>query len=284
MKRNLCETFFKISALSLIAVAPALGCGVEPMDPESEARQTAEEEVGVVESAITYDGHDYLFVITPKTWEEAQSHCQLAGGYSLVTINDANEEAFLHTQETKRGLSNWWIGANDRGIEGSWVWANGSSVYTNWAPGEPNNHGGNEDCVMDNWYGNGQWNDGTCNSTFPFICERDPAPTGNRGSFSYTASNTASATVNTYNYSIQLYAGQLLTVGTCGVPGSSGSGDTYLRINNPYGQEIASNNDSGGTCSLLSNISIVVPVTGAYTVRAGCYNSGSCSGTVAFNY
>jgi hypothetical protein len=278
--------FSKLGMLVLAGAVPAIGCGGEPVDAESEAKQAAMADVGVTESAITYGGHDYLFVTTPKTWDEAQSYCQLAGGYSLVTINDAAEESFLDTQEAHRFLYNWWIGANDKGIEGVWVWSNGSSSYTNWYPGEPNDAGG-EDCAIDRYSSassTGQWNDVPCGNAYPFICERNSAPTSNRGSFTYSASNTSSATVNTHNYSLYLYAGQVFTVGTCGVPGASGSGDTYLRINSPNGQEIASSDDAGSPCGVLSNISIVIPVTGTYTLRAGCFSSNSCGGTVAFNY
>ncbi|HYO58560.1 lectin-like protein [Archangium sp.] len=290
--------FSKLGVLVLAGVVPAIGCGGELVDAESEAKQAAMADVGVTESAVTNpaNGHDYLFVTTLKTWDEAQAYCQLAGGYSLVTINDAAEEMFLQYQEHARGqglLYGWWIGANDRGIEGSWTWVNGTSSYTNWYPGEPNDAYYREDCATDR-FGNPsggfyteQWNDDSCSVPHPFICERDTAPTSNRGSFPYAASNTNSADIytgNTHNYALHLYAGQVFTVGTCGVPGATGSGDTYLRIRNPSGSEIASNDDASGPCGLLSNISIVVPVTGTYTIVAGCYSSGSCSGTVAFNY
>jgi hypothetical protein len=290
MKKNLGEVFRKLGLMSLVATAAATGCGVEPMEQESGAGPVTPEEVSVVESAMVYGGHDYLFVVTPKTWDEAQSYCQLAGGYSLVTINDASEEAFLETQERYRGLYNWWIGANDRGFEGAWGWSNGASSFSNWYPGEPNDADGVEDCAVDrfSWSEGGifdeRWNDYACNRSFAFICERDPAPTANRGSFFYTASNTSSATANTHNQSIFLFAGQVFTAGTCGVPGAGGSGDTYLRINNPNGQEMARNDDAGSDCGLLSNISVVIPATGSYTIRAGCFSSGSCSGTVAYNY
>jgi len=295
MKRNLSGMFSKLGLLVLAAV-PVIGCGGAPMDAESDAKQAAMEDVGVTQSAVTYGGHDYLFVTTLKSWDEAQAYCQLAGGYSLVTSNDAAEESFLQLQEAKRGnglLYGWWIGANDRGLEGSWTWVNGTSSYTNWYPGEPNDAYSREDCATDR-FGNPsggfyteQWNDDSCSVPHPFICERDTVPTSNRGSFPYTASNTNSADIstgNTHNYSVQLYAGQLFTAGTCGVPGATGSGDTYLRIMNPSGSEITYNDDAGGPCGFLSNISIVVPVTGTYTIVAGCFSSGSCSGTVAYNY
>jgi Lectin C-type domain len=290
MKRNLCEVFGKLSIFSLVALVAATGCGPEQLEPASEGKPVAPEEVNVSKSAIVYGGHDYLFVTTPVNWDWAKMFCQQAG-YSLVTINDASEEAFLQTQEFHRGLYNWWIGANDKGIEGSWGWSNGTSSYANWYPGEPNNGGNGEDCAVDrfSWKVGGiydeRWNDSPCEMEFPFICERDSAPTVNQGSFSYSASNTYNATVNTYNYSLPLRFGQIVTVGTCGVPGASGSGDTYLRIlRNGSPITYAENDDAGSPCGVLSNISFFVYESATYTIQAGCYGSGSCSGTVAITY
>lgn len=279
------RAFWKSVILGSMAAVALSGCGPEALEPSAEVDK---EELGVTSQAIAYGGHDYLFVKTPKTWQEAQSLCSI-NGYKLVTINDANEEAFLATHEANFGLYNWWIGLNDLGSEGFFVWDGGFSSYSNWYPGEPNNSG-NEDCVADRFADQGsnryseQWNDFPCNSQLAFICERDPEPVSNRGSYSYSASNTSSGTVGTSNQSVYLYAGQLFTVATCGVPGASRVGDTYLRVNNPFGQEIAANDDAGGACGVGSNISFVVPTSGTYTIRAGCFSSGSCSGTVAYNY
>jgi ELWxxDGT repeat protein len=97
----------------------------------------------------------------------------------------------------------------------------------------------------------------------------------------YSASNTSSATVNTVNRTIPLTGGQRLTLGTCGVTGASYSGDTYLRLYGPSGTQVAANDDA---CGVGSNFTYTVPAGagGNYQLRAGCYSSGSCSGTVAW--
>ncbi|HEX8702354.1 MAG TPA: hypothetical protein VF815_26205, partial [Myxococcaceae bacterium] len=105
-----------------------------------------------------------------------------------------------------------------------------------------------------------------------------PVP-GAGGSFSYSATNTASATQNTTNRSVVLNAGQTLQVGTCTVPGASGTGDTYLRLYGVNGSQVTSNDDSCGTLSFLS---YKATQGGTYEIRAGCYSTGSCSGTVAY--
>ncbi|NVJ21282.1 MULTISPECIES: trypsin-like peptidase domain-containing protein [Myxococcus] len=104
----------------------------------------------------------------------------------------------------------------------------------------------------------------------------NPPPTT---TFAFTATNTANATVNTTDKTVTLAAGQTLQFGTCTLPGASGSGDTYLRLTNSAGTSVASNDDS---CSLLSFVSYTAPTAGTYTMRAGCYSSNSCSGTVAY--
>jgi hypothetical protein len=102
-----------------------------------------------------------------------------------------------------------------------------------------------------------------------------------RGSFSYSASNTSSATVNTVNRNVYLRPGQNVALGTCGVAGSSGSGDTYLRLFDTANANVASNDNS---CGLLSNLSYNVPAmaAGTHQIHAGCFSTLSCSGTVAY--
>jgi hypothetical protein len=102
------------------------------------------------------------------------------------------------------------------------------------------------------------------------------------GSRPYSAANTNSATTNTPNFSISLGAGQTITAGTCGVAGSSGTGDTFLRLFDAANHEVASNDDAGGACGTLSTLSFTTPVAGTFQLRAGCFSSSSCSGTVAY--
>jgi hypothetical protein len=254
----------------------AAGCVGEVIDEEG---VDEEGNLGEAMQPVTYNGHDYLFVVTPRDWGAAKTTCEL-NGYKLVTINDASEESFLQYEESYRGGGQWWIGYHDQGIEGSWIWDDGTVInYSNWAPGEPNNDK-NQDCAQDNYNGSGQWDDNYCTAGLKFICERTTIPDSNSGSFSYSASNTNSGTQNTTNISVPLWAGQTLTLGTCGVFGASYSGNTWLRLNNPSGGEVASfDNGCGGNGT---NFSYIAPTTGTYIIRAGCSGSGSCNGTVAW--
>ncbi|WP_375772481.1 serine protease [Archangium gephyra] len=103
------------------------------------------------------------------------------------------------------------------------------------------------------------------------------------GSFTYSASNTRNATRSTVDYKVMLNDGQTVQLGTCAVAGSSGSGDTFLRLVNAAGLEVGANDNA---CGSLSSLSYTLPVGagGTYTIRAGCASNRSCSGTVAYTF
>ncbi|NOJ77583.1 serine protease [Myxococcus xanthus] len=110
------------------------------------------------------------------------------------------------------------------------------------------------------------------------LCNTTPPPPT---SFDFTASNTQNATVNTTRHTVELTAGQSLTVGTCGLTGASATGDTWLRVNGPSGIEVASNDDGCAT-GRGSNVTFTAGAAGNYEIIAGCYGNTSCSGTVAW--
>ncbi|RKH04282.1 kelch repeat-containing protein [Corallococcus carmarthensis] len=123
----------------------------------------------------------------------------------------------------------------------------------------------------------------SCSGTISWsvIGASTPPPAGGN-TLPYSTTNTSSAQMNTVNKSIALAAGQKLTLGTCGVTGASFIGDTYLRLYGPTGSQVAFNDDACGGAG--SNFTYTVPAGGGggYQLRAGCYSSGSCSGTVAW--
>ncbi|MFL5352434.1 RCC1 domain-containing protein [Archangium sp.] len=96
----------------------------------------------------------------------------------------------------------------------------------------------------------------------------------------YSASNTNSAQQNTFNRTFTLNAGDMLEVGTCNLTGATASGDTYLRLFGTSATQVVYNDDScGGVASYLQ---YTATSSGSYELRAGCFSSGSCSGTVVF--
>jgi hypothetical protein len=116
-------------------------------------------------------GHKYFVCYSSFDWENAQNTCKKMFKGDLVTINDATENDFVHSVALLSGADALWIGINDTKTEGTFVWASKEPVsYTNWEPGEPNDHLGNEDCGQI-YRSTGTWNDLSCTDQLFFICE-----------------------------------------------------------------------------------------------------------------
>jgi V8-like Glu-specific endopeptidase len=105
----------------------------------------------------------------------------------------------------------------------------------------------------------------------------EPPPTS---SYSYSATNTNSARRNTVNKTVALTAGQRITLGTCGLPGATFTGDTFLRLYNASGTQVANNDDGCG--GVGSSITFTATTAGNYEIRGGCFQNSACTGTVAW--
>ncbi|MFL5358481.1 trypsin-like serine peptidase [Archangium sp.] len=109
-----------------------------------------------------------------------------------------------------------------------------------------------------------------------------PPPPPSANAFTYSATNTSSAQQNTVNKSIALNAGDVVEVGTCNLTGASANGDTYLRLNDGSGAQVASNDDSCGGLSSYFKYTVPAGRGGTHVIRAGCYSSVTCGGTVVW--
>ncbi|XP_042560807.1 ladderlectin-like [Clupea harengus] len=101
-----------------------------------------------------YGTRCFQFVSTARTWAESESHCVAMGG-NLASVHSIAEYSFIQELIRKRtqGAPRTWIGGYDAAQEGLWFWSDGSRFdYTNWAPGQPDNAGG-EHCVEMNFPG-----------------------------------------------------------------------------------------------------------------------------------
>jgi hypothetical protein len=263
---------FTVLALS-VGCLLEIGCGATADPTESADPKALPTEM--VTSEIVNNTHDYFFVQTPQTWPLARAYCNLTG--HLVTIGDSGENEFVRAQAQQHAIGAWWIGRNDQAVETVWRWENNEALrYDNWASGEPNNFN-NEDCATIDSV-TGQWNDLDCNVAKTFICERDQGPVATTQNFVYSATNTNSTTQNFRLATIVSHPGSVVNVGTCGLPGASATGDTQLRIFDPTNTtEVASNDDACG--GFGSNVSFI-PTSINYVIRAGCFGSGTCSGTI----
>jgi len=120
----------------------------------------------------------------------------------------------------------------------------------------------------------GCYSSNSCSGTLSYVIQPG-------GSYAYSASSTVSATANTVNRTVRLEVGDIIQVGTCGLPDATGTGDTFLRLYNPSNTEVQSNDDSDG-CGLNSYFAHTAATAGDYQIRSGCYSGNSCSGTTAY--
>lgn len=114
------------------------------------------------------DGHCYLLGAEASSWLASSVACSDWGG-ALARIDSPEEEALL-SQNTSVDT---WIGLNDRELEGDMRWADDSELgaYSHWAPQQPDDFDGSEDCVELLSDDRG-WNDRPCTDLRAYLCER----------------------------------------------------------------------------------------------------------------
>jgi hypothetical protein len=135
------------------------------------------------------NGHFYRPISSGTTYTNARAaalNTSFKGqqGY-LVTITSADEDQFIFNNVPQ---SNIWFALTDEIVEGRWVidagpergtvikTSNGQFTgnivgqYNNWASGEPNDWGGNEDYAVTKWNGS-QWNDLGNGHNNPYVIE-----------------------------------------------------------------------------------------------------------------
>ena len=137
----------KVSAKYDEAVADALKINVEKAEFEIpvEDRKDFPE---YLEGAVEYNGHYYKLVDGKGIyWSKAKKACEKVNGH-LVTISDAEEEAFIEDLIEQEGtLYHYWLGATDEKSEGDWRWVDGERVnlpgeggFHKWCGNQPNNN------------------------------------------------------------------------------------------------------------------------------------------------
>ncbi|XP_047671676.1 macrophage mannose receptor 1-like [Tachysurus fulvidraco] len=126
---------------------------------------------GLISITLQYVRHDYLLIKTPMTWANAKTYCEKKN-QSLAVVKTADDWNRLTAEAERHGLGvTGWIGLC---IEvGRWFFSSYSPVtplqnINNWAPGQPDNFGGNQSCIA--MESNGTWSDYCCSDLKPFIC------------------------------------------------------------------------------------------------------------------
>ncbi|XP_054628159.1 C-type lectin domain family 4 member M-like isoform X2 [Dunckerocampus dactyliophorus] len=122
-----------------------------------------------------HDKRCYMFVNEKKTWNDAKSCCIDNGGH-LASVHTKVKYDFLY--ELAGGRRTWFGGYKENN---DWKWVDGStfslkkegegnSKDAKWAPGQPDNRGGSENCV--DIFSAVGLNDLPCSVKQPFICQK----------------------------------------------------------------------------------------------------------------
>jgi len=125
------------------------------------------------------------------TFDEAELACRAMGGILATPKTQAthdflrkiiyNERFWLemsddevdnvYRMQSNFGSFYWdtWMGVKYDPLQAKWVYSDGGVAnFTLWAPGEPNNNRGHEDCVK---MGQTDWQDMQCDFKFSFVCQ-----------------------------------------------------------------------------------------------------------------
>ncbi|MAA79749.1 MAG: hypothetical protein CL916_10860, partial [Deltaproteobacteria bacterium] len=140
---------------------------------------------GVIESGVYY-----LYCETEVTWSTARNQCE-DNGYEMASIrSEAENDAVWDMIDDDA-----WIGYRDVDSDSGWCneylryeWTDGYSGYydfedycspwtdhfstagyNDWASGQPNNHGEDQDCAIMK-YSLGKWYDEECSDTVYYLC------------------------------------------------------------------------------------------------------------------
>ncbi|MFY9342756.1 MAG: lectin-like protein [Planctomycetota bacterium] len=115
----------------------------------------------------------------PMTWAAARAFANSLGA-DLCVIDDLAENTWVANQFL--ALFPLYLGGTDMGVEGLWTNINGWPLsFTNWAPNQPDNFGGNQNCLV-MWDANpffgvprASWDDGDGTAACFAVLER-PIP------------------------------------------------------------------------------------------------------------
>uniref|UniRef100_A0A3Q2XGB6 Galactose-specific lectin nattectin-like n=2 Tax=Hippocampus comes TaxID=109280 RepID=A0A3Q2XGB6_HIPCM len=118
------------------------------------------------------DKYCYIFEHEPRTFSDAERVCTILGG-NLASINSRLENAVVVEliREGAGSVVDTWIGLHDAILEDNFIWTDGETFkFSNFGAGQPDNTGGNEDCVEIR--GDSLWDDDECTDLNPFVCIR----------------------------------------------------------------------------------------------------------------
>ncbi|XP_017294290.1 galactose-specific lectin nattectin [Kryptolebias marmoratus] len=123
-----------------------------------------------------YGGYCYVFDASKRDWHDSERFCNSFDG-NLASLETQSEYEFIRDliYRTAGRHEAVWVGGYDAVKEGYWFWSDGLKFTFNaWGKNEPNNLGGNENCMMINLNGKDYVNDAKCDAKLGLVCAKDP--------------------------------------------------------------------------------------------------------------
>ncbi|XP_078499059.1 uncharacterized protein LOC144754746 isoform X2 [Lissotriton helveticus] len=106
-------------------------------------------------------------------FEASRKACEAAGGILPTPLNPEEDSAIAQIRKSKN--KRVFLGITDKEEEGVFKRLDGKRItFANWNVNEPNNGGGDEDCVE--MVANGKWNDKECYDIGITVCEFKALP------------------------------------------------------------------------------------------------------------
>ncbi|XP_069111382.1 perlucin-like protein isoform X2 [Argopecten irradians] len=114
------------------------------------------------------------------TWTDAQRMCEHHKNSYLARVETEVEDKAIQEMIRAQGHHShkFWLGATDWTVEGEWQWepeGSASFTYSNWAHHQPNDHGGNDNCMSMEGESMFHWYDDNCSNKKKYICETAPS-------------------------------------------------------------------------------------------------------------
>ncbi|CAH1275003.1 SVEP1 [Branchiostoma lanceolatum] len=119
---------------------------------------------------VPFSNSCYILMDQPADYMTARKICESGGGYLVVVKNEAEHQFLIDHLNSTIDI---WIGLDDIINEGTFMYNDWSPLgaFTKWAQGEPNDGGGDQDCVHLWPLAGMTWDDENCTEEKLFVCE-----------------------------------------------------------------------------------------------------------------
>jgi Lectin C-type domain len=140
-----------------------------------------------------HDGILFHLYTTTTTWNAAKADCEAMGGRLAVPTGPARNEVIRNLNNGSDPFIGLMQLSGQSSTSTGWVTVSGNTPgYLNWNPGEPNDmdgyENGHQNCSR-MYISDGEWDDVSCTTTSPYICEFPVPPTRCTGGATCTLSS-----------------------------------------------------------------------------------------------